>query len=282
MPNKRRIALLTILLAACSLAGGAALAQPVANTQGELVFGVYPLLSPSQTAERFAPLKEHLAKALGMPVTLRSAPDFASFIERTRAGEYDIIFTAPHMGRLAQKRDGYRPIVQTGQVTIVTLARRNGPVRTLADLKGRTLAVGARLSMTYQVVDHALGRHGLAIERDVKFIDSVSFSNVIEAIMRGEADAGATITQFLDAASSEQREDLREIHRAEPTPGFLILAHSRIASEILRKLQQAFVDFKSTEAGKAYFGKTRQVDFRPVDEAAMKRIDPFTAVFEAP
>lgn len=282
MPNKRRIALLTILLAACSLAGFGA---PPAHAQvdgDELVFGVYPLLSPSQTVERFAPLKEHLAKALDKPVTLRSAPDFPQFIERTRAGEYDIVFTSPHMGRLAQKRDGYQPIVQTGQVTVVTLARRNGPVRTLADLKERTLALGARLSMTYQIVNHALDKHGLAIERDVKLIDSVSFSNVIEAIMRGEAAAGATIAQLWDEASSEQRKDLQEIHRAEPTPGFLILAHTRIAPGTLKKLEQALVDFKNTTAGKAYFGKTRQVDFRPVDEATMKRIDPYTAVFEAP
>jgi len=214
-------------------------------------------------------------------VTLRSAPDFASFIERTRAGEYDIIFTAPHMGRLAEKRDGYQRVAQTGQVTVVALARRNGPIRTLADLKGRTLAVGARLSMTYQLVDHALGRHGLAIERDVKFVHAAGFSNVIEAIMRGEADAGATITQLWDGASSEQREHLREIYRAEPAPGFLILAHARLAPGILGKLERALVEFKNTTAGKAYFRKTQQVDFSPLDEATMKRIDPFTAVLEA-
>ncbi len=248
----------------------------------ELVFGIYPLLSPSQTVERFAPLEEHLSKAIGVPVTLRSAPDFAKFINRTRAGEYDIIFTAPHMGRLAEKRDGYRRIVMTGDVTVVTLARKDGPVQALADLKGHTLAVGSRLSMSYQIVSHALRKHGLAIERDVRFIDPASFSNVIETIMRGEADAGATISQLWDAATPEQRENLREIYREEPTPGFLILAHSRLAPGILKKLKLAFLDFKNTEAGKVYFKKTQQVDFRPLDAETMKRIDPYTAVFDNP
>jgi phosphonate transport system substrate-binding protein len=252
------------------------------HAANELVFGIYPLLSPSQTVERFAPLEEHLSKAIGVPVTLRSAPDFAKFIDRTRAGEYDIIFTAPHMGRLAEKRDGYRRIVMTGDVTVVTLARKDGPVQALADLKGRTLAVGSRLSMSYQIVNHALRKHGLAIERDVRFIDPASFSNVIEAIMRGEADAGATISQLWDAATPEQREALREIYREEPTPGFLILAHSRLPPGILKKLKLAFLDFKNTEAGKAYFKKTQQVDFRPLDAETMKRIDPYSAVFDNP
>jgi phosphonate transport system substrate-binding protein len=250
------------------------------HAANELVFGIYPLLSPSQTVERFAPLKEHLSTALGVPVTLRSAPDFAKFIDRTRAGEYDIIFTAPHMGRLAEKRDGYRRIAMTGDVTVVTLARKGGPVQALADLKGRTLAVGARLSMTYQILNHVLGRHGLAIDRDVMFVDPASFSNVIEAVMRGEADAGATISQLWDNAAPEQRENLREIHRAEPTPGFLILAHARLPAEILKQLELAFLDFKNTEAGKAYFKKTQQVDFRPLDATTMQRIDPYTTVLE--
>lgn len=282
MPNKRRIALLTILMSAWGLAGPGAPPVQAQVNDGELVFGAYPLLSPSQTVERFAPLKEHLAKALGMPVALRSAPDFARFIERTRAGEYDIVFTAPHMGRLAEKRDGYLPIAQTGEVSVVVLTRKDAPVRTLADLQGRSLAVGARLSMTYLIVDHALGKHGLAIGRDVRFVDPASFSNVIEATVRGEADAGATIGQLWDAASSEQRAQLKEIHRAEPAPGFLILAHARLVPGILGKLRQALFDFKDTEAGKAYFKKTQQVDFHPVDAAALKRIDPFAAVLESP
>jgi len=254
----------------------------MANAANELVFGIYPLLSPSQTVERFAPLNEHLGKALGMRVTLRSAPDFARFIDRTRAGEYDIIFTAPHMGWLAEKRDGYRLVDMTGDVTVVTLARKDGPVQALADLKGRSLAVVSRLSMSYQIVDHALGRHGLAIGRDVRFIDTASFSNVIEAVMRGEADAGATISKLWDNASPAQRKNLREIYRAEPTPGFLVLAHSRLSPKVLRQIELAFFDFKNTEAGKAYFKKTQQVDFRPPDAATMKRIAPYSAVFEKP
>lgn len=271
--------LLRMLVLAC---GVLTLLTHRANAQSddELVFGVYPFLSPSKIVEQFAPLASHLSTALGRKVTLRSAPDFTRFIERTRAGEYDIIFTAPHMGRLAEKRDGYRRIAQTGyQITVVTVARQDGPVHSLADLKGRTIAIGAKLSMTYQVTDHALNKHGLALERDVKFIDPASFSNVVEAIMRGEADAGSTITMLWDVASAEQRSNLREIFRGDPVPGFLVLAHPRLGNPLLKRVERAFLDFPKTAAGNTYFEKTRQIDFRPLDDATMKRIDPFTAVF---
>jgi len=56
-----------------------------------LVFGVFPYLTPRQMVDQFAPLKEHIARELGHPVTLSTAQDYKNFIERTSAGEYDFI-----------------------------------------------------------------------------------------------------------------------------------------------------------------------------------------------
>lgn len=253
------------------------------STTSELVFGVYPFLSSSQTVERFAPLGDHLAQSLGRPVSLRSAPDFEKFIERTRQGEYDIIFTAPHMGRLAEKRDGYRALVQTGySIVVVALTRKDGPINKITDLKGRSLAVGAKLSMSYQMVDRELEKHGLAIGRDVRFVNTANFSNVLESLVRNEADVGATGTLLWDSAPPEKHHVLREIWRSPSVPGFLLLAHPRIGKPALKRLEQALLDFGNTPAGKAYFESSQQVDFRSVDAATLKRIDPYTAVFGQP
>lgn len=270
-----RLAIALTLLTGC---------VPAAFAQtGELVFGVYPYLSPSQIVEQFTPLKEYLARSLGQPASMVSAPDFRSFIERTQNGEYDLIFTAPHMGRLAEKRDGYRRVAQSGyQIVIVVLARKDGKIRSLDDLRGRSIAIGSRMSMTYQVVDHALRKKKMALEKDVKVLETPSFSNVPPAVMRGEADAGGTATLLWDVAPPDQRQALREIFKAEPTPGLLVLAHPRVGDAGIRKLRTALTGFKDTPEGVAYFKRTHQVDFRPIDDATMKRIDPFTAVLTQP
>ncbi len=267
------------------IAAALLLAAPVraATATDELIFGIYPYLSSSQTVELFAPLGDHLAQVLGRPVNLRSAPDFTRFIERTQAGEYDIVFTAPHMGRLAEKRGHFQPVVQTGyQIVIVALTRKESPIRKLADLKGHSLATGAKLSMTYQIVDQELGRHGLALGRDVKFVNTVNFSNVLDALIFKEADAGATGTLLWDKAPEEKKEVVRELWRSPPVPGFLVLASPRIDAATLQRLKQGLLDFNNTPAGKTYFDRSQQTDFRPVNAATMKRIDPFAVVFEKP
>lgn len=251
---------------------------------GELVFGVYPYLSPSKTVEQFTPLTDYLSKTLGRPVTLRSAPNFASFIERTRAGEYDFIFTAPHMGRLAQVRDGYVPLAQTGNPFVfIIVVRKESPLKSVADLRDRAVAIGAKLSMTYQVTNHALAGAGLELGKNVKFVDTASFSNIIRAVLKGEADAGAAPTSLLYSSEyAKEVERLREIYRSEPIPSFFLLSHPRLGTALHVQLRSALMAFHQSATGRIYFGKTLQQDFRPLDAATLKRLDPYTKVFNAP
>ena len=276
-----RIGLRHAVLASCLIAAVRLALAAAPEAARELVFGIYPYLSPSRIVEQYAPLNDYLTQALDRPVTLRSAPNFQKFVERTQTGEYDIIFTAPHMGRLAEKRDGYRPVAQSGyQIVIVTLVKKDAPIHTLEDLRNRTLAVGSRLSMSYQIVNQALGKHGMALERDVRFVDTASFSNVIEAVLRNEADAGATGTLLWDTTPPAQHAALREIFRSQAVPGFLILVHPRVTADTVQRLGRALFAFDRTPAGRDFFATSHQLDFRPIDAATMRRIDPYTAVFD--
>ena len=251
------------------------------HAANELILGVYPYLSPSQTVEQFAPLKTHLSKVLGRPVSLRSAPDFANFIDRTQSGEYDIIFTAPHMGRLAEKRDGYRPVAQTShQIVVALICRKEAPLHSLADLNGRSIAIGARLSMTYQLVERTLQTGGMSLGREVKPILTASFSNVIETTLRGEADVGAIPTAVLANVPSEQRDAVREILRTEATPGGLVLVHPRHDNALLNSIREAFLSVRAHPEGRHFLDRSKLGDFLTLDAATMKRIDPYTAVLE--
>jgi len=257
---------------------------PPAAAADELVLGIFPFLSTRQMVDQFGPLKEHLSRAVGQPVTLRSAPDYKRFIERTAAGEYDVIIDAPHLARLAQKRDGYRPLAQSGyQVEFMVVARKDSPVQTLADLRGRAVAVGARLSLTHMLLGKELLKSGLVLDRDVVYLDTATFSNVLHAVLHGDAAVGALTALVWNGASPEIRGELREILRQKDLgPGLIVLAHPRLGATVQRKLQTALYAFKDTEEGQAYFQKTKQIDFRPVSEADMRVMDPYTELLVRP
>lgn len=269
----------TLLAAVAMLAG-----LPPARAQGgEVVFGIYPVHSPTRIVELFTPLRDHIAAALGRPVTIVSAPDFATFIERTRKGDYDVAFTAPHMGRLAEKRDGYLPVAQSGyRITAIVVVRKESTVRSVDDLRGRTVAVGSRDSMTFQIMDQVLRQKKMALGREVPFIESATFSNVMQAVIHKEVEAGVTGLGVWQSAPEEQRRQLDMIYRAEPAPGFFVIAHPRLGDAARHKLQAALTSFKDTPEGAEYFKRTAQVDFRPMDAATMKQVDPYVAVLTQP
>lgn len=253
-------------------------AAQAVSARPALVFGVYPYLAAGEIVRQYGPLRDYLARVLGRPVIMVSAPDFPAFIERTRTGAYDIVFTAPHMGRLAEVRDGWRRVVQTGfRMEIVVLSAKDSPIRQLEDLRGRSVALGSRGSMTYQIVNRALQEKGLALERDVAVVETASFSNVLQAVVHRQADGGATGLNLFEAAPAGEQALLRLVFRAPPSPGFVIMAGRRLSDDEVRVLREALMVFNETPAGADYFRSTRQIDFRPLDEATMRSIDPFTA-----
>ncbi len=88
---------------------------PVCNLSAsdQLIFGFLPYHSPSKLIGLHKPLIKFLNEDLIETVTMISAPNFKAFRKRTRDGHYDLIFTAPHMARLAEIEVGYKRVVMS-------------------------------------------------------------------------------------------------------------------------------------------------------------------------
>ncbi len=268
-PLRSILCLLALLLAPAS---GFAQAAP-------LTFGVFPYVSPGQLLEFHTPLKTYLEHQLKRPVDLVTAPDFVEFMERTRKGEYDLVLTAPHMGRLAETRDGYQRLVMTGHdVTGIFLVRQDSEIRQIADLKGKTLMVAQPISVIYQMTVAHLRKHGLEPGRDLTLIDTKTHNNALYAPARHEADASVTGILLWSKAEPALRAQLREIGHTDTVPGFLILAHERLGPATIKQLQKLLLAYPDTEEGRAYFSATDLKSFRRVDDKTMKALDPYTAV----
>ena len=212
-----------------------------------------------------------------------SAPDFMSYVERTAKGEYDLVLTAPHMGRLAEKRDGWQRIVQSGQKTAaVLLVRQESSVQRLEDLRGKKITVGNRRSITYLLAEKALTDKGIILDKDMEVIETATFSNVVQSVFLGEADIGATPTLLWDNwehVNAEQHHQLREIFRTKPAaPSFLVMASPKTDQATIRRLIDSLLSFQDTAEGKTFFQKSQFQSFEPLDDATMESGAPFVHV----
>lgn len=248
-----------------------------------VTLGVFPYLSPSQLVEQLEPLRAYLEHTLERPVVLTSAPDFMSFVERTRRGEYDIAIAGAHMARLAQKRDGWRLLAMSGQQTVpVILTRRDSGITRLTDLRGKRLAVGSRHSITYLLAEQALARHGVRPQQ-LTVLETATFSNVLQSILLGEAEAGVTPTLLWDNwvyANAAQRGQLSELYRAPPPnpPSFVVMVPPTASAEFAERLRRALLKIGDTPAGRDFLRQSQFHSLLPPDEKALARADPLIHV----
>ena len=94
MLNRREM-----LLSTAALLSTARLARAAGDWKSqypELTFAVVPAENASGVSDRYAPYMDYLTKAIGVPVKLRLANDYAAVIEGQRAGNIQSPITAPH------------------------------------------------------------------------------------------------------------------------------------------------------------------------------------------
>lgn len=244
-----------------------------------LTLGVFPYLSRVQLVEFHTPLKVYLETQLRRPVELVTAPDFQEFVSRTQKGEYDIILTAPHMGRLAETRDGYRRLAMSAhEIQGIFLARKDSPVRTISDLKGRSIVMAQPISIIYQLAMSRLREHDLIPGKNLKVIDTRTHNNALAAPLRGESDASLTSKALWSKADRESVGHLIVVGTTQTVPGHMLMAHPGINESLRQHIHRALLGFKHTEEGRAYFEATGQKDFMNIDDKTMKSLDPYTRI----
>ncbi|OYY57662.1 MAG: ABC transporter substrate-binding protein, partial [Hydrogenophilales bacterium 28-61-11] len=75
------------------LFGLLALRPAAAADPSPLMLGVFPNTTAKQIVETYRPLANALEKTLRRRVEIYSAPNFKSFVARTRQGKYDLLLT---------------------------------------------------------------------------------------------------------------------------------------------------------------------------------------------
>ena len=251
------------------------------SSQQSLSLGVFPYVSPGQLVKFHTELKEIFEETLSRKVALVTAPDFKQFVIRTRQADYDFIMTAPHLGRLAEIRDGYRPIVHTmHEVQGIYLTNKTSGIHKLQDLKGKVLTLVGRTAIITQMVEQQLNKLGLYSGKDFTFRFTKTHNNAMFAPLRGESDASVTGTLlWKKIGAGKVGDQMRIIGKTPLSIGFQIMASKTVPHSDFIKLQKALLNFHKTPQGKAYMIKTGFKYFKKITPQAKKKLDPFVQIF---
>lgn len=248
--------------------------SPFLHADQSLSMGIFPYFDSSRLAALHKPLKNHLAQGVEQSIRLRSAPSFKAFKQRTAEKRYDIVVTAPHLGRVAELKAGYQWLAFTSNFShAVFVSHHNHGVTSIEELKGKTLALPPKGTIIHHLALATLEARGFTPGKDVSILTLSSHNNAMLAALRGDAEAAAFGRPTWRRYKAPDKENLLMLGTSENIPGFAILVHPRLGQALINKLSESLFEFPETEAGKHYFQATGLDGVRSVSDKDMQQMD---------
>jgi phosphonate transport system substrate-binding protein len=199
----------------------------VAASAQTLRVSAIPDEAPTELQRKFKPLGEYLQKATGMTVQFTPVTDYAAVVEGLAAGKIDLAWLGGFTFVQAKLRTQGQatPIVQRAEdekFTSKFIVPVDSPVKSLAELKGKTFAFGSPSSTSGHLMPrHFLARDGIEPDRDFK---TVAFSGAHDAtvafVAAGRAEAGVLNASVLDKLVESGNPNAAKVRVLATTPPY--------------------------------------------------------------
>lgn len=262
-----------------NLIAGLATLPVLANAQTRdpqrLRVALLPDENASTIIQNAQPLRAHLERALSRQVEILVTTDYSSMIEAMRFGRIEVAYFGPFSYVLAKSRaPGIEPFavgVERGSPTYqsVMIAQAGGPVRELADIRGRPFGFGDQASTSSHLVPRAtiLQRTGLVGGRDYRVVHLGTHDAVARAVQGGQVPAGALSKPILDTLIRRGTIDVAriiEIGLSGPIPNYPMVLQGNLAEPLKAAIRAAFIELRDAEVLRSF----RVEGFAPTNDEA--------------
>jgi phosphonate transport system substrate-binding protein len=244
-----------------------------------ITLGVYSFKKPTEVAKDFFPATDELARLMtaecGMPVAvdLRIFKTYDECLDKFVAGAIDLVRVGPASYVLVKQRN---PAVQLLVAELeqepgkkraegIIAVRKDSPIQSLADLRGRTFAFGDENSTIGRYLSQAeLLKAGVHADdlKGLKYLER--HDKVFKAVEVGDFDAGAMHVSTFEELNGEKK-PLRELAHFQNV-GKPWVARANLDAQIVVALRKALLAMKAPQPLKALkiFG------FTPTNDASFQ------------
>lgn len=219
----------------------------VFKKDNEIIFAVNPFTSPEIIRDTYVPILTEVAKKIGYKARTIIVNDYEALGQALKKGMADVGWFSPAAYVSAKKEINITPLVtpKVNNATSYTgyiVAKKGSGIKSLEDLAGKSFAFVDKKSASGYVYPRAAllenGKNPETFFKHTAFLGS--HNRVIEAVINGEVQAGATYSEAFEAAGANAEANLDIIFRTEPIPKDVIAAGASISQAVMDKLAAAF------------------------------------------
>jgi len=252
-----------------------------------LRLAVHPLHNPQKLAEAYEPLVAHLSRQLPqVRFELEASRDYPAFEAKLRARAPALLLPNPWQTLLAQ-RSGYRVIAMAGDAEDfkgLILVRRDGPIKSPIDLKGRAMACPAATALAACILPQwLLHSHGLNVRHDLETRYVGSQESSILNVFSGQVTAAATWPPPWRAFQREHPEEAAELKVMWETPPLLnnsVMVRDDVPRALAEAVRAALLALQDSADGRAVLARMETSRFHAANDASYAPVREFIERFE--
>ena len=244
----------------------------------KLVIGLLPGESAPTVMRLNEPMRAYLEKRLGLPVELMVGANYAATGEALRFGRLDIAYLGPVTYILQSRRARLEPFARPSHEKVgptfqaVIIVPKDSPARSLADLKGKEIALGdpASTSGTW-VPRYQLLAAGLTAGKHYTLRVLGAHDAVALAVANKKVAAGGLSMPIYQRLLKEGKLDgqaVRVLAESPAIPEYLWTFREGLDPAFKEEVRQAFIHLSDPEALKVF----RAEAFIPAVDADVDRV----------
>jgi phosphonate transport system substrate-binding protein len=277
------------------------LASETDSQRKSLVIGLLPEMNIFKQRERFELLAPYLSKHLGIEVELKML-SYGNIIEKFKEEEIDAAFLGSFTGALAISQLGVVPLVRpinmdnTSTYQGYIFARKDSNITSVADMKGKSLALVEKTTAGFVFPIAWLKRHGvddINTYFNEQFI-SGSHDRTISLVLNGKANVGAAKSTIYENMRKWQPRIDRELiilANSPKVPSNTFCVNKKFDQQYREQLKDLLLNLRGDPGGREVlkklgakrFVETGRDQYQPVFDLAKEAgIDLKKYAFQSP
>ena len=214
------------------------------TSSADLQLGSVAMDIPVEMIRRMTPLAKYLSKTTGMNVHFRASPNLNSAVEDLGLNTTQIAYLTPAAYLEAHDKFSVIPLVNPlnkgkSTFTLMIVVKKDSPVKTLSDLRGKKFAFGDRKAILQPAV---LESAGFKLDEFSSYEYLNHYDNIAKAVINGDFDAGILKDTLADKYA---KEGLRVIHTSPPLPSYIFAVNKNLPQKTINKLKNAMLALKA-------------------------------------
>lgn len=216
------------------LIGGAAWAETFR-------FGIVPQFEPRRLAGIWTPILEELEQRTGHEFQMVGSPEISEFERGFIDGAFDFAYMNPYHFLVAAEAQDYYPIVRDRGRDLfgVLVVAEDSDFQTVSDLQGRRIAFPSPNALGAALLMRADLDRIFNIDYEAHYVSTHSSAYLNVAL--GEMDAAGGVMATLNSMPPDIRDSLRIIYETTRVPPHPIVAHPRVAPDIVESVRSALL-----------------------------------------